>query len=76
MSGRRVYNDIPGVWMSSGEAALWCFVPVCPGGCLVVAGTGLEAAVEDADEAVGEAAEGVVVLVAVGALQLQAGAGF
>jgi hypothetical protein len=30
---------------------------VCPGGLLVVAGVGLQAAVEDADEAVGELAE-------------------
>jgi hypothetical protein len=30
---------------------------VCPGGLLVAAGVGLQAAVEDADEAVGELAE-------------------
>ena len=33
-------------------------VDVCPGGVLVVAGTGFEAAVQDADEAVGELAQG------------------
>jgi hypothetical protein len=60
--------------MSSGEAGLVGFVPVCPGGCLVVGGAGLEAAVKDADEAVGEAAEGVVVLVSAGALLVVEGA--
>ena len=49
--------------MSSGEAGSGEFFPVGPGGLLVVGGAGLEAAVEDADEAVGEAAENVVVLV-------------
>ena len=32
-----------------------------PGGCLVVAGAGFTAAVQDADEPVGEAPQGVVV---------------
>ena len=34
---------------------------VCPGGGLVVAGVGLEAAVQDADQAVPELAQGCVV---------------
>lgn len=34
---------------------------VRPGGCFVIAGAGLEAAVEDADEAVAELAQGWVV---------------
>ena len=34
---------------------------VCPGGVFVVGGVGLQAAVEDADEAVGELAEGGLV---------------
>jgi len=34
---------------------------MAPGGGLVVGGSGLEAAVQDADEPVGQAAEGVVV---------------
>ncbi len=42
-------TDIPGFSMSSGGA-----VAVRPGGCFVVAGAGLEAAVQDADEAVAE----------------------
>jgi hypothetical protein len=42
-------TDIPGFSMSSGGA-----VPVRPGRFLVVAGSGLQAAVQDADEAVGE----------------------
>ena len=42
--------------MSSGAV-----LDVCPGGVLVVAGSGFEAAVQDADEAVGELAEGGVV---------------
>jgi hypothetical protein len=46
-----------------------------PGGCLVVGGAGLEAAVEDADEAVGELAEGGVVLGAAGAFGVVEGAG-
>ena len=54
--------------MSSGEVRSGEFFPVGPGGLLAVGGAGLEAAVEDADEAVGEAAESVVVLVAVSPL--------
>jgi hypothetical protein len=37
-------------------------LPVRPGGCLVVEGAGLRASVQDADEPVGELAEGCVVL--------------
>jgi hypothetical protein len=44
------------------------FLAVAPGGVVVVEGAGLEAAVEDADEPVGETPQGVVVAVAIGAL--------
>ena len=57
--------------MSSGHRV---FV-VGPGGCLVVGGSGLEAAVQDADEPVGEFAQGGVVLGAAGALGVVEGAG-
>src|SRR5262249_23255966 len=33
--------------------------PVSPGGCLVVAGAGLEAAVQDADKAAGQSSQGI-----------------
>jgi hypothetical protein len=42
------------------------FEAVCPGGGFVVGGVGFEAAVEDADEAVAEFAEGGVVAGAAG----------
>ena len=44
--------------MSSGLLAFFdgCWLTVCPGGVLVVEGAVVEAAVEDADEAVGEGA--------------------
>src|ERR1035437_1430153 len=45
------------------------------GGCLVVGGAGLEASVEDSDEAVGELAEGGVVLGAAVAFGVVEGAG-
>ena len=48
--------------MSSGAG-----LDVCPGGVLVVEGPGFEAAVQDADEAVGELAEGGVVADVAGA---------
>jgi hypothetical protein len=48
---------------------------VAPGGVFVVAGAGFEAAVEDADEAVGSAPQGVVVAVGLGALLVVEGAG-
>src|SRR5260370_13859372 len=44
--------------MSSCEVRLMDVFVLGAGGCLVVGGAGLEAAVEDADEAVGELAEG------------------
>ena len=46
-----------------------------PGGGLVVEGAGLEASVQDADEAVGEPSQGVVVLDAAGAELVVEGAG-
>ena len=49
--------------MSSGNGRGWEVFAVGPGGCFVVEGAGLEASVQDADEAVGEAAEGVIVFV-------------
>jgi hypothetical protein len=48
---------------------------VAPGGVFVVEGAGFEAAVEDADEAVGESSQGVVVAVSAGALLVVEGAG-
>ena len=48
---------------------------VAPGGFLVVEGAGFEAAVKDADEPVGDSAQGVVVSVAAGALLVVVGAG-
>src|SRR5258706_659500 len=48
---------------------------VGPGGRLVVGGAGFEASVEDADEAVGELAQGGVVAGAGGALPVVVGAG-
>ena len=56
--------------MSSGLLGFfgWCGLAVCPGGLFVVEGVVFEAAVEDADEAVGEGAEGLVVEVAVGSV--------
>ena len=46
-----------------------------PGGGLVVEGAGLEASVQDSDEAVGQAPQGVVVLDAAGAELVVEGAG-
>lgn len=62
--------DIPGVGVSSGLE-----LPVAPGGVLVVEGAGFEAAVEDADEPVGDSPQGVIVSVAAGALLVVEGAG-
>ena len=44
--------------MSSGSLAFFdgCWLTVCPGGVFVVEAAVVEAAVEDADEAVGEGA--------------------
>src|SRR5213080_798192 len=47
--------------MSSRSRGLREILPVSPGGGLVVEGAGLEASVQDADEAVGEPSQGVVV---------------
>ncbi len=52
-----------------------CCCAVGPGGVFVVEGAGFEAAVEDADEPVGEAPEGVVVPVSGGAVLVVEGAG-
>jgi len=48
--------------------------PVAPGGGLVVEGAGLQASVQDADEAVREPAERVAVVVSFGALLVVEGA--
>ena len=48
---------------------------VSPGGCFVVGSAGLEAAVQDADQAVGVLAEGGVVAGAAGSLSVVVGAG-
>jgi hypothetical protein len=48
---------------------------VRPGGCLVVDGAGFEAAVQDADQAVGDLAQGGVVFGAAGTLLVVVGAG-
>src|SRR5512146_676803 len=48
--------------MSSRSRRLREILPVSPGGGLVVEGAGLEASVQDADEAVREPPQGVVVL--------------
>src|ERR1039457_3925738 len=61
--------------MSSCEVGLRDLFLVWPGGCLVVGGAGLKASVEDADEPVGELAEGGVVLGAAGAFGVVEGAG-
>jgi hypothetical protein len=57
--------------MSSSEA----FDAMRPGGFLVVESGGFEAAVQDADEPVGELAEGGVVVGAAGSLLVVVGAG-
>jgi hypothetical protein len=61
--------------VSSGDVRLKGLFPVRPGGCLVVEGAGLEASVEDADEPVGEFAQGGVVLGAASAFGVVEGAG-
>ena len=63
-------SDIPRSRESSGLAAA-----VAPGAVFVVGGVGFEAAVEDADEAVAEGSEGLVVPVAFGAVLGVKGAG-
>jgi len=63
--------------MSSGSIRLRGVFPVAPGGGLVVAGAGLEAAVQDADEPAGRSSQGVVMFESLGALGVveRAGAG-
>ena len=63
--------------MSSGDGRLAGGFPVAPGDGLVVAGACLKASVQDADEPVGEAAQGVVVFDPAGAQAVieRAGAG-
>ena len=56
--------------MSSG-----LLLPVGPSGVFVVAGAGFQAAVEDADEPVGEAPQGVVMGMSGGAVLVVEGAG-
>ncbi len=51
-AGRCLAADIPGFSLSRGRAIL-----VCPGDGFVVGGAGLQAAVQDADEAVAELAQ-------------------
>ena len=61
--------------MSSRDGRLREVLPVSPGGGLVVEGAGLEASVQDADEPVGQPAQGVVVLDSAGAELVVEGAG-
>jgi hypothetical protein len=61
--------------VSSCDGRLRKVLPVGPGGFLVVEGAGLQASVQDADEAVGEPSQGVVVLDAAGAEAVVEGAG-
>src|SRR5580704_13234691 len=60
--------------MSSRSGRLREVFPVTPGGGLVVEGAGLQASVQDADEAVREPAERVAVVVSFGALLVVEGA--
>jgi hypothetical protein len=74
---RRQRRALP--WETSqglGMSSHWGILPVVlgPGGCLVVEGPGFEAAVQDADEAVGELAQRGVVLYAAGAELVVVGA--
>ena len=57
------------------SSTLLILVVVRPGGCLVVQRAGLEAAVQDADEPVGELAQRGVVVEAAGPLLVVVGAG-
>ena len=57
--------DIPGAVVV--KRRVFCVCSLCPGGVLVVVSTVFEAAVEDADEAVAEGAECLVVSIAGGA---------
>src|SRR5215471_5167714 len=69
---RRLINatDIPGFSMSSGPGEV-----VRPGGGFVVDGAGLQAAVQDADEPVGELAQGRLVADVSGSERVVVGAG-
>ena len=57
--------DTPGAHLSSGFR-LECGLAVCPGGVFVVDSAVRETAVEDADKAIAEGAEGLVVEIALG----------
>jgi len=61
--------------MSSGGGRLAGVFPVSPGGCLVVAGAGLKASVQDADKTAGQPSQGIVVFESLGALGVVEGAG-
>ena len=61
--------------MSSGGVRLRDVFPVAPGDGLVVAGAGLEAAVQDADQAAGQVPQGLVVRASPGALGVVEGTG-
>ena len=67
-------TDIPS-WNLSSGGGLQGVLVVRPGGGLVVEGAGLEAAVQDADEPVGELAQGGVVAGAPAARRVVVGAG-
>jgi hypothetical protein len=54
--------------MSSGGWRLRDVFPMAPRGGLVVAGAGLEAAVQDGDEPAGQSSQGVVMFDSLGAL--------
>ena len=69
LAGARTAADIPCSLLSRGGLEMG------PGGCFVVAGVGLEAAVQDADEAVAELAEGGLVADAAFAQGVVVGAG-
>ena len=66
-------SDIPRAQVSSGDGM--CGEVGGPGGVFLVAGAVAETAVEDADEAVAEGPEGLVVGGAAGALPVVGGAG-
>ncbi|MCP2317933.1 putative transposase of IS4/5 family (DUF4096) [Nocardia amikacinitolerans] len=68
----RAKKDIPGARRSSGSGVL---VSQGPRHSLVVDGSGLEAAVEDADEAVGELAQRGLVFETAGSMFVVVGAG-
>ena len=61
--------------MSSRYGRLREVLPVAPGGGLVVEGAGLQASVQDADEAVSQSPECVIVVKSFGALLVVEGTG-